>query len=291
MKKFVFLSLAALLISSCGTNPKVEEAGQKEISLQLYSLRAEIGVDYDAVIKMVGEMGYTSVEAAGYDNGAFYGRMASEFRQDVENAGMRVLSSHTTKPLTEQELKSKDFSESLSWWDGCIAAHKEAGALYIVAPSMSVPKTLEALQTYCDYYNEIGKRCKAAGLSFGYHNHSFEFVEIEGLKMYDYLLEHTQPEFVFFQMDVYWAVFAQQSPVEYFKKYPGRFEVLHIKDKKELGQSGMVGFDAIFNHADIAGVKYIIVEVESYNYTPQESVKMSLDYLRNNSFVKESYSK
>lgn len=263
--------------------------GKKEISLQLYSLRADIAQDYDATIQKVGEMGYTSVEAAGYSNGTFYGKTPAEFRHDVENAGMTVLSSHTTKALSENELKSKDFSESLLWWDQCIQAHYDAGAKYIVAPSMEVPKSLNDLQTWCDYYNEIGRRCKEKGLSFGYHNHAFEFTMIEEVVMYDYMIQNTHPEFVFFQMDVYWTVIGRQSPVDYFNKYPGRFDLLHIKDNKELGQSGMVGFDAIFNNTCVAGTKYLIVEVEKYNFLPQESVKRSLEYLLNCPLVKESY--
>jgi sugar phosphate isomerase/epimerase len=156
---------------------------------------------------------------------------------------------------------------------------------------MDVPKTLEDLQTYCEYYNEIGRRCKEKGLSFGYHNHSFEFVRIENAMMYDYMVEHTNPEFVFFQMDVYWTVMGRQSPVDYFNKYPGRFEQLHIKDNKELGQSGMVGFDAIFKNTDVAGTKFLIVEVERYNFTPEESVQISLEYLLKCPLVKESYNK
>jgi len=253
----------------------------KEISLQLYSLRDDIAKNYDAVIKKTGEMGYASVEAAGYNNGKFYGKTPAEFKQDVEKAGMTVLSSHTAKPLSENELQSKDFTESLKWWDECIQAHQEAGAKYIVAPWMPKPKSLKELQTYCEYYNEVGKRCKEKGLSFGYHNHDSEFNKIEDTIMYDYMLENTDPEYVFFQMDVYWTVMGKQSPVDYFNKYPGRFELLHIKDHKELGQSGMVGFDAIFRNMDVAGTKYMVVEVENYNFTPEESVKKSLDYLLN----------
>jgi sugar phosphate isomerase/epimerase len=256
MRSIFFISTVFLLYACCA---KPEEgACKKEISLQLYSLRADIVEDYDATIKKVGEMGFTSVEAAGYNNGKFYGKTPAQFRQDVANAGMTVLSSHATKGLSEKELKSKDFSESLVWWDEAIQAHWEAGAQTIVAPSMEAPKTLVDLQTWCDYYNEIGKRCKEKGLSFGYHNHSFEFREIEGVMMYDYLIEHTNPQFVFFQMDVYWTVMGKQSPVDYFNKYPGRVEQLHIKDNKELGQSGMVGFDAIFGNTDVAGTKNLI---------------------------------
>ena len=73
---------------------------------------------------------------------------------------------------------------------------------YIVAPWMDVPKTLKELDTYCAYYNEIGKRCKQQGMSFGYHNHAHEFQKVEDKVMYDYMIEHTNPEYVFFQMDV-----------------------------------------------------------------------------------------
>ena len=88
------------------------------------------------------------------------------------------------------------------------------------------------------------------------------------------MLQNTDPRYVFIELDVYWAVRGEMGPVDLFKKYPNRFRLLHIKDEKELGQSGMVGFDAIF------------IEVERYNYTPCESVKMSYDYLNNSDFVK-----
>ncbi len=68
---------------------------------------------------------------------------------------------------------------------------------YIVIPWMTTPETLSDLQVYCDYYNQIGEKCNAAGLRLGYHNHSFEFNEIEGQLMYDYMLNNTDPSKVF----------------------------------------------------------------------------------------------
>ena len=82
--------------------------------------------DYDNTIKKAGEMGYTSVEAAGYGNGKFYGKTPEEFKKSVEDAGMKVLSSHMNRPLTKEELQTKDFSKALAWWDEAIAAHKAA---------------------------------------------------------------------------------------------------------------------------------------------------------------------
>jgi sugar phosphate isomerase/epimerase len=295
MKITTFFIVAFLLMISC--SPKAETVTQqaplkKDIALQLYSLRDDISKDYAGTIKKAGEMGYTAVEAANYDDGKFYGKTPEEFKADIEAAGMKVLSSHTGRGLNEKELASKDFTEAMKWWDQCIAAHKAAGMKYIVTPSMETPKTLKDLQTYCEYYNEIGKKCKENGMLYGYHNHDFEFRnKIEDKVMYDYMIENTNPEYVFFEMDVYWVVRGGKSPVDYFNKYKNRFALLHIKDNKELGQSGMVGFDAIFNNTDAAGTKHLIVEVEQYNFTPFESVKKSLEYLLNCPLVKESYDK
>ncbi len=278
--------LTALLSFAC--------TEKKEVAVQLYSVRNVIGTNekyaenHETVLKGLAEMGYTAVEAANYNNGKFYGRTPEQFRNDVESAGLKVLSSHCNRSLSAEECASGDFSASLEWWDECIAAHKAAGMSYVVVPWMNVPETLAELKTYCDYFNAIGRKCNAAGLSFGYHNHSHEYAKVEGEVMLDYMLNNTDPEYVFFQMDVYWSVIGKASPVEYFKKYPGRFTMLHIKDHKEIGQSGMVGFDAIFANAyDIAGAKDFVVEVEAFtNGDWKESMKQSVDYLLSAEFYK-----
>jgi sugar phosphate isomerase/epimerase len=295
MRLITVLFCSILILSSCNAPQTGDNTAatppKKDITLQLYSLRDDIGKDYDGTIKKAGEMGFTSIEAASYDKGKFYGKTPEEFKASIEAVGMKVLSSHTGHGLSAEELESKDFTEAMKWWDECIAAHKAAGMQYIVTPWMDVPGSLKDLQTYCEYYNEIGKKCKENGLSYGYHNHAHEFQKVEDKVMLDYMLENTNPEYVFFEMDVYWVVRGQQSPVDYFNKYKNRFTLLHIKDNKELGQSGMVGFDAIFKNTDAAGTKHLVVEVEQYNFTPEESVKKSLEYLLNCPLVKETYSK
>ncbi|MCI7141089.1 sugar phosphate isomerase/epimerase [Alistipes sp.] len=274
-----------------------KKASKKQIAIQLYSVRDLIGSfgqnqhDYTDVLQALGKMGYTAVEAASYNDGKFYGKTPEAFKADVEAAGMEVLSSHTTRNLSEEELASGDFSQAMKWWDECIAAHKAAGMKYLVTPSMPMLKTLGELQRYCDYFNEIGKRCRENGILYGYHNHAFEFQKIEDRVMLEYMIEHTDPANVFFQMDVYWTVIGKASPVDLFHKYPGRFRMLHIKDLREIGQSGMVGFDAIFRNTDVAGVEQIVVEVEQYSYDVEKSVRMSLEYLLEAPFVKASYSK
>ena len=280
----------------CGASAKAKEAPKKEIAIQLYSVRTLIGSfgknqqDYKPVLKALADMGYTAVEAASYKDGLLYGQTPEQFRRDVEATGMKVLSTHCTLNLSDKQLATGDFTEALKWWDECIAAHKAAGVEYIVVPSMRRIETLDGLATYCRYFNEIGARCKAAGIKFGYHNHSREFEKIEDRVMLDYMLENTDPDKVFFQMDVYWTVMGKASPVDYFNKYPGRFRLLHIKDRREVGQSGMVGYDAIFRNAETAGVENIIVEMEGSSYDDVvRSVRECIDYLLAAPFVEASY--
>ena len=292
MKFKTLLFMTALATVGCTGRPVSETegvpAGKKDINIQLYSVRDKILPDYsnlDSLLFQLAEMGYTGVEAANYNGEKFYGRTPQEFREAVEKAGMVVLSSHTGRGLTAEELAKGDLQEALKWWDRCIADHKAAGMSYIVTPWMDVPASLKDLQTYCRYYDEIGKRCRENGILYGYHNHAHEFQKVEGETMYDYMLSHTDPENVFFQMDVYWVVRGQNSPVDYFYRYPGRFKMLHIKDHREIGQSGMVGFDAIFRNAQMAGVKDIVAEIESYSGEVLQSVRQSFDYLNQAVFV------
>jgi len=270
-----------------------KKAAKKEIGLQLYSVREEISKNpnFDQILQKIAALGYTGVEAAGYKDGKLYNLSPQEFKAKVEKTGMKVLSSHATKTLSAQELASGDFSESLKWWDECIAAHKAAGMKYIVTPWMDVPKSLKDLETQCRYLDAVGAKCRQQGILYGYHNHAHEFKKVEDKVMFDYMLEHTNPENVFFEMDVYWAVIGDVSPVDYFNKYAGRFKALHIKDHREIGQSGMVGFDAIFNNAKTGGLKYLFVELEDTRNDIYTGLEQSIDYLKKASFVKDSYSK
>lgn len=274
------------------------DAKKKEACFQMYSVRELIGnpekfaQNHKEVLAKLAQMGYTSTEAANYDNGKLYGLSPEEYKAAIEASGLKVLSSHVGHNLSDQELASGDFSEALKWWDQCIDCHKRAGMKYIVNPGVNYPKTLKEADIICKYMDAVGEKVNAAGMKFGYHNHSHEFGKVEGKVWYDYMVEHTDADKVFFEMDVYWAVRGQVSPVEYFNRYPGRFLLLHIKDHRELGQSGMVGFDAIFNNAEKAGLKTLVVELEGSN-KPNilDGMKESIDYIKASKFVKASYDK
>ena len=272
------------------------DAKKKDIAFQMYSVRDLIGnpekyaQNHENTVRELAKMGYTAVEAANYGDGKLYGVSPEQFKADIEAAGMKVLSSHVSRGLSREELDSGDLTAALAWWDKCVDVHKRAGMKYMVTPAIGGQRDLKDLQVYCDYLNEVGRRCQAAGIQYGYHNHAYEFEKVEGEVMYDYMLQHTDPALVFFQMDVYWAIIGKASPVDYFKRYPGRFTMLHIKDEWEVGQSGMVGFDAIFKNAELAGLKDFVVEIERYSYEDiRKSFVESADYLLNAPFVKATY--
>jgi sugar phosphate isomerase/epimerase len=277
----LLMALTGLIFSGLYSCKK---APQKNIGLQLYSIRDSIRKDVPAAIKKVAEMGYKFVESAGYSEGKFYDMTPANFKALCEANGMTVLSSHTGRPLPD----STNFEATMAWWDSCIDAHIAAGAKYIVQSSMegSAYRTIDTLKKWCDYFNTVGEKCNAKGIRFGYHNHSRELSTAHGdTIVLDFMLQNTDPAKVMFQLDLYWCVVGGKNPVDYFNKYPGRFELWHIKDKKEIGESGMMDFPSIWAASAVSGMKYGIVEVEEYNFDQYTSCKVSLDTLNAADYV------
>ena len=269
------------------------EAPKVEMSVQLYSARKLIGTpelfakNHEYVLARLAQMGYTGAEAASYSDGQFSGLSPEAFKAALNKAGLEFTSSHTTRLLSSEEFASGDFTAALAWWDKCIEAHKKAGVPRLVMSYSQKLNTEAELKTMAAYLNEIGRRCNQEGIRFGYHNHAHEFEKVAGTTMMDYFIANTDPQNVFIEMDVYWAVVGGAAPVEYMQKYPGRFELLHIKDKKEIGQSGMVGFDAIFRNFKKAGTTAFVVEMEEAS-TPNilKGLRESALYLRNAPYVR-----
>lgn len=283
MKKLTYLLLIVLIsMSFTSCEKKVE----KEIGLQLWSIRDAMRDDAAATIQRVGEIGYSFIEAANYADGQFYGMDPIEFKTLVNNNGVEFLASHTGKALPD----STTWDETMAWWDACIDAHVAAGVTYIVQPFMCQKGygSVEDLKAYCDYFNIVGEKCSAKGIRFGYHNHDGEFNNPleDGSVRYDFMLNNTNPENVFFQIDLYWIVVGGKDPVDYFNRYPGRFDLWHVKDEKELGESGKMNFEPMFAAAEVSGMKHIIVEVEKYNFEPIVSVEKSYQYLMEAEYIK-----
>ncbi len=252
---------------------------RKNIGLQLYSIRDSIMRDVPGAVAKVAKMGYTFVEPAGYEDGKFYKMEPAAFKALCNANGLLILSSHTGQVLPD----SASLEKTMAWWDASINAHAAAGVKFLVQPFMGEEayRSLDTLKRYCDYFNKIGEKCNAKGIRFGYHNHDKEFsTKLDGQTIYDFMLTNTDPSKVMFEMDLYWTVEGGANPVDYFNKYPGRFELWHIKDKEEIGASGMMDFAAIWAASAKSGMKYGIVEVEKYNFDEFTSCQKSYDFLK-----------
>jgi sugar phosphate isomerase/epimerase len=288
MKKRNFITVVLFVVATgliLTTSYSFKKTPQKYLGLQLYSLRDSIMKNVPRTIAKVGKMGFKFVEPAGYDNGKFYGMEPAAFKALCNANGLKVISSHTGQALPS----AANWKKTMEWWDACIKAHAAAGVKFIVQPFMGdgAYRSLDTLKRYCNYFSEIGEKCNAKGIRFGYHNHDKEFsTKLEGKTVYDFMLANMDPKKVMFEMDLYWVVVGGAKPVEYFNKYPGRFELWHIKDETEIGASGMMDFAAIWAGAAKSGMKYGIVEVERYNFDEFTSCQKSIDFLNAAPYVK-----
>ncbi len=190
---------------------------KKEIGLQLYTLRDTIGKDTLNTLQQVSKIGYRHIEPYGFD-GNFFGIPALEFRQIVEDLGMRITSTHTG--ITSENA------------DAYLEAASRTGMEYIVLPSPGGRPASSAndVKKMAEEMNIIGEKSRIAGIRFGYHNHDREFKSESGKMFYDILLHETDPDLVCFELDIFWIIKGGCDPVAYFLKYPGRFALWHVKD-------------------------------------------------------------
>lgn len=252
------------------------------IGLELYTVRGECQKDLEGTLKKVAAIGYKEVEV--FD---FYGKSASQFRRLLEESGLTAPSAHYK------------FVQVQSGWEEHVEFARALGLKYMVNAILEPDqrKSLDDYKRAAELFNKAGEQCKKRGIQFAYHNHNFEFKTFDGVVAYDELLRLTDPKLVQMEMDCYWVTRAGKDPVEYFKKHPGRFPLLHIKDRKpgyppatdqdkgrgpftEVGR-GSINWKRIFAAAPQGGVKHYYVEQDFCDGSPLQSIWISYDYLKN----------
>jgi sugar phosphate isomerase/epimerase len=275
--------VAPHLLTSCGGKTTAAASG-KTIGLQLYSLREMVKDEgIQKVLETVAKMGYKNLETASYNDGKVYGLAPAEFNKIVTDLGLKCTSAHLGQSYTKETE-----TEVMAWWDKAIDTHNEIGVKYLVQPSINVTAntTLDDLKIFCDYFTSVGYKTAAASIAFGYHNHDFEFRKIDDQLIYDYLLDNVSKNHVFFELDVYWCIVGGGDPVAYLRERPSQFKTIHIKDEKEIGASGEIDFQPIFEQMKANNVKDWYVEVEEYtNNDPVASVQESFDFLDKAEYV------
>lgn len=283
-----FIKETGLLAASFALAPSLTKAfakPKKTVGLQLYSLRDIIGKDVKGVIEKVGKAGFKEVETYGYSpqEKKFWGLSAKEFKTLLDNNGLYSPSGHFG---FDNYIQSGNLDDIKAY----IEASNILGSKYVVAPYLGgeLRQKPDMYKKVAERLNVAGELCIKSGLNVGYHNHGFEFDKHGDTTGFDVLLNETDPNLVYFELDLYWAVFAGHNPVDIFKKYPGRFKMWHVKDmdkadrklNTEIGK-GSVDFKSIFAKASLSGVKHIYLEQET-NYKPDYigSIKTSIDYIK-----------
>jgi len=309
LKKLSLLTVGGIAVASTASasvknSPSSSAAAKKSIGLQIYSLGKELTDNVPAGMKKIAEIGYSTIELAGYGNRKMGQYEVSEYRKIVDESGLKITSSHVNPP--ERKYTKENMAGIAEFWKKAVEDHIKLGISYLVQPGLPTIESHDDAKLVCEVYNSAGEIAKAAGIKWGYHNHNMEFKRVmsdaekaqapspsdfwrpKGEVIYDLLLTGTDPNLVLFEMDVYWTVMGQADPLEYFEKYPTRFPLLHIKDRLVLGQSGMMNFENIFTKAYANGLSTYYVEIEKTKegMTQFEGVKGCFDYLNNASFVK-----
>ncbi|RYU86498.1 sugar phosphate isomerase/epimerase [Mucilaginibacter terrigena] len=259
------------------------------IGIQLYSLRDQLPKDPKGVIAKIAKAGYKEVETFGYSaETGFWGLSAKEFSAVLKANGLKTPSGH-------YGMDEFFGSGKMDMFNAYIKAAHATGQTYIVIPSLNHDfiKTAADFNSIADKMNKAAAVCKKEGLKLGYHNHNFEWEKVEGTTFYDTILAKTDPSLVAMEMDIYWVVRAGHDPIEIFKKHPGRFAMVHIKDmdKKnhelntEIG-TGTIDFKTILGKAKLAGIKHYLVEQENFtNIDPYKSIAQSSAYLKNKLYI------
>ncbi len=242
------------------------------IGLQLYTIRDAMAKDVPGSLKKVSDCGYKYVELAGYSNGKFYNYEPADFKKLVNDLGMEILSSHTQVEAQGITLdNAKKMAED----------HAKLGTKYCLQPWVveEARTTIASYQKMAADWNKVGKIMKEHGIQFGYHNHNFEFGKVEGkIPYFDVFMKELDKDLITMEIDLFWTTKSGNDPVEIFKKYPGRFQLFHMKDmytKQDpfyttvgvtdfapVGE-GLIDFKRILAARKIAGNKYLIVEQDS----------------------------
>jgi sugar phosphate isomerase/epimerase len=254
-------------------------AWTKPIGLELYTVREMFAKDPAKTLKDVAAAGYKEVEVSP-------GVKPEELKQYLRAAGLSAPSGYFESPKTLDE------------WKKSVEEAHNYGLQYIVVGDNPI-LTPDEWKKRADLYNECGKASLAAGIQFCYHAHFHEFADLGGTCGYDILLERCPEKLLKMEMDIFWVTYAGKDPLPYWKRYPGRFPLLHIKDLRKgvainpkespsehgpnpfapVGQ-GTIEWAKIFAHVHEAGAQHIFVEQDRCNLPPLEAIKISYEYLR-----------
>ena len=245
----------------------------ERIGVQLYTVRSLMESDFEGTLRQVAAIGYDEVEFAGY-----FGRGPAEVKALLAEVGLRAPACHVSLDTLRGDLAAT------------LDAARTVGHDYVVCPWLAPEERGSAAgyRALAGLFNEVGAACREAGLRFAYHNHEFEFENVDGQVPMDLLIEGTDSSLVHFEIDLFWITKGGRDPLAYFARYPGRFPLCHVKDMADGGTmvdvgAGRIDFSAIFARSEEAGLRHYFVEHDQ-PADPIASIAASHAYLEGLTF-------
>ncbi len=242
------------------------------IGLQLYSIKEDTSEDFLGTLRKVGEIGYDGVEFAGY-----FGVSAHRLRQVLAESGLKAAGSHLGMQILKDDIDSNiEYAKAID----CPA---------LICPGFRVKaETEDFFKEIADSFNQFGEKCKEAGLTFVYHLHGHEFVDVGGKTGMDVILSETVPSLVSFEPDTYWVERAGLNALQFYLDNKDRCTYIHFKDSQDRNEwhdteigDGIIDVTGIIKATDPSVVKWYIVEQEAYKIPRMESIAISLKNLQN----------
>lgn len=318
MKRATFLktttaaSLGTALLPHQSMAKQLLETGLVDsIGIQLFSLPKTLEANFESGMRMLAKMGYSEIELygpfsfssqmakegwkavtpmLGFSGSGFFGRKANEVKALFNDLGLKIPSVHTDLDTLENHIEN--FAESA----------EILGFEYVVLPAIPDDrrKTMDDYKRMADTFNTIGANAKKLGLKFGYHNHGYGLNMVDGSIPFEVMMDNTDPDSVFLEMDIFWTIAGKADPIHYLEKYSGRYHCMHLKDMKEnktfsgdggdasqwvalfpnmaSAGDGVVDFKSLLKVAKANGVKHFFVEQDMVQ-NPELALKKSFDHL------------
>ena len=285
---------AAALASTWTRRRAVATPRVGPVGIQLYTVNISMRENPGGTLKKLREIGFREVESADFGK-----RSAKQFRQLLDDAGLPCPSAHLQFDINNLGQTFEAAHALGAKYATSSSLHSLAGDSKPAIRTSESAMSLDEAHWTAELANRIGEKAKRAGLQYVYHNHDFEFAAQGGGAIgYDLLLQETDPELVKFEIDCGWMVFGGRNPIDYFKKYPDRFPMIHVKDflptrdrgavagsvavmrGAELGR-GVIDYRPIFSAAEAAGLQHYFAEQEGpfVRMNQMQAAQVAYDYL------------
>jgi sugar phosphate isomerase/epimerase len=243
----------------------------KNIGIQLWTVREAFKADPYGTIRMLAELGYKELEYANLDNLPI---TPVEMRKACDAVGIKIPAGHFNPPVFAN---TPDTVKQIASTLGC---------KYVINSWIDdKERTRDGYYKQAEWFNKLGADMRKSGFHYGFHNHEFEFQKMDGDKSgMDILFQNSDAKLVDFELDMHWVVVGGADNVEVINKYPGRIKTCHVKDRTADGKMASVGdgvipWDAIFKHYQLAGIEHFFVEDDDPPAPVREAVKRSIDWL------------